>query len=80
LLGSINALDAKEEFGGLSSEDIDKKRRDREELGRVLQLEGISWRQKLKGSLAKRRGPQHKVFPLNNQFLQKIQPYVFGGS
>jgi len=46
LLGSINALDAKEESVGLSSEDVDRRRREREELGRVLQLEEISWRQK----------------------------------
>jgi len=46
LLGSINALDAKEESVGLSSEDVDRRRREREELGRVLQLEEVSWRQK----------------------------------
>jgi len=46
LLGSINDLDAKEEAVGLNSEDIDRRRREREELGRVLQLEEISWRQK----------------------------------
>ena len=46
LLGSINALDAKEESVGLSSEDVDRRRREREELGRVLQLEEISWRKK----------------------------------
>jgi len=37
-MGSIKALDAKEDAGGLSSEDIDRRRRDRDELGRVLQL------------------------------------------
>ena len=46
LLGSINILDAKEESVGLSSEDIDGRRREIEELGRVFQLEEISWRQK----------------------------------
>ena len=46
LLGSINNLDAKEESVGLSNEESDKRRREREELGRVLQLEEMSWRQK----------------------------------
>jgi len=43
LLGSINDLDAKEESVGLSSEEIDRRRREREELRRVLLLEEISW-------------------------------------
>jgi len=42
LMGSINANDEKEDAVGL----IDRRRRDKEELGRVLELEEIPWRQK----------------------------------
>ena len=44
LMDSVNALDVKEESVGLSIEDIEQRRRDREKLRRVLQLEEISWR------------------------------------
>jgi len=46
LLNSVNALDEKEESVGLSAVEIDQRRGDKEELGRVLQMEEISWRQK----------------------------------
>jgi len=62
LLDSINVLDAKEESVGLSIEDIEQRRRDREGLGRVLQLEEIV-KAIIKGVVTKGRGPQHKVFP-----------------
>jgi len=46
LLNSVNDLDEKEESIVLSFVEIDQRRRDREELGKVLQMEEISWRQK----------------------------------
>jgi len=42
LLDSINALNATEEFDGLSNDEINQKRQAREELARVLQREEIS--------------------------------------
>ena len=71
MLGSINTLDAKEEFGGLRSEDIDR-RRERKELERVLQLKEISWRQKSRALWLRERtatqgfSTEHPIFAENS--------------
>jgi len=41
----MNALDVKEEYDGLSNDEIAQRREAREELARVLQMGEISWRQ-----------------------------------
>lgn len=43
LLDFVNALDMKEESDALSNDEIDQKREGKEELARVLQMEGISF-------------------------------------
>ena len=60
-MDSVNALDVKEESVGLSIEDIEQMRSDRKQLGKILQLEEISWRQKSR-ALRLREGDRNTKF------------------
>ena len=62
MLDSVNALDVKEEYDGLNSDEIDQRREAREELARVLHMEVISLRQ-MSRALWLREGDRHIVFP-----------------
>ena len=71
MLDFVNALDVKEEFVGLSIVEIEQRRGNKEELGRVLQLEEIFWRQKSR-ILWLKQGDCNTVFPYDNQSSQEI--------
>ena len=61
LLDSINALDVKKGYVGLSSDEIDQRREAGEELARVLHMEEVSWRQKSR-ALWLREGDRNTKF------------------
>ena len=45
-MDSINQLDVKEETSGLSNEELEQRKADRDELAKVILMHEISWRQK----------------------------------
>ena len=45
-MDSINQLDVKEETSGLSNEELEQRKADRDELANVILMHEISWRQK----------------------------------
>ena len=44
-MDSINQLDVKEETSGLSNEELEQRKADRDELAKVILMHKISWRQ-----------------------------------